>query len=90
MSLHLMNSKDEETSIRTYNAFKERLTLLASCSKPINEELGNSCNLMLSVRQRRKRAINDMSKIKMTSTDIIAGKRSRTPFEGETPQFLLQ
>lgn len=56
MSPHLMNSKDEEKSIRTYNVFKERLTLLASCNnKPINEELGNSFNLILSVGQRKKK-----------------------------------
>lgn len=56
MSPHLMNSKDEEKSVRTYNAFKERLTLLASHNyKPTKEELGNSFNLMFLVGQRKKK-----------------------------------
>lgn len=51
-----MNSKDEEKSVRTYNAFKERLTLLASHNyKPTKEELGNSFNLMFLVGQRKKK-----------------------------------
>lgn len=51
-----MNSKDKGKSIRTFNAFKERVTLLASCNyKATNEEPGNSFDLMFLVCQRKKK-----------------------------------